>query len=434
MQLAAVILSLALAAIPVASRVTTSGPLPRIGVRAGTPRAEFYNVATGARFSPGGFNYTILDRASNRRTAPSRPTYAHVTLDPGFYDPQGIDGVLASMHDNGFTVVRVILDSGDSVHQDRGQYGIAGPADSQGLYKPYVDNFVDFLRRARSHNMHVMVALHAFPENRGFKSIAESGRLANVTGINQYYFSPGGIRAKVAYARELVHDVASIEAGSLLSTVFAWEIQVEIFVNDAWEPFSLHSGTVTTADGRSYDMGNAASRQQCMDANLVNWANQVSAAIRSQDPQALVTAGSATYNAVHKSGPNGLIRTSDSDSRYPPRPLVFARSRALSFIDVHAYPRSYPGYSLEGDLDSNEFRNWDLRATPVVLGEFGASQKQFPTIDSAIAALRRQQQEALRLGIAGTVYWTWNTLPDNNKWWSAVEDDGAILKALLRPQ
>ncbi len=434
MQFAAVTLSLVLAALPIASSVAVSEPLPRIGIKVGTPRAEFYNVATGARFSPGGFNYTILDRASNRRTAPSRPTYAHVTFDPGFYDPHGIDVVLASMHDYGFNVIRVILDSGDGVHQARGQYGIEGPADSQGLYKPYVDNFVDFLKRARNHNMYVMVALHAYPQNGAFKSMAESGRLPNVTGINQYYFSPGGIRAKVAYARELVHDVASIEGGSLLSTVFAWEIQVEIFVNDAWEPFSLHSGTVTTADGQSYDMGNAASRQQCMDANLVNWAKQVSAAIRSQDPQALVTAGSATYNAVHKSGPNGLIGTSDSDTRYPPRPLVFARTRALSFIDVHAYPRSYAGYSLEGDLDSNEFRNWDLRATPVVLGEFGASQHQFPTIDAAAAAVRRQQQDALRLGIAGTVYWTWNTLPDNEKWWSAVEDDGAIRKALLRPQ
>jgi hypothetical protein len=434
MQLAVLTLSLALAAIRIASSVTAAEPLPRIGVRAGTPHAEFYNLTTGARFSPGGFNYTILDRTGNRKTSLNRPTFAHVTFDPGFYDPAAVDAVLASIHDNGFNVIRVILDSGDGTHQSRGQYGIAGPADSQSLYKPYVDNLVDFLRRARSHRVYVMVALHTFPENRGFKSIAESGRLPNVTGINQYYFSPGGVRAKTAYVKELVHDVASVDGGSLLTTVLAWEIQVEIFVNDAWEPFSLHSGKVATADGRSYDMGDAASRQQCMDANLVNWATQVSAAIRSEDPHALVTAGSATYDAVHKTGPNGLMRTSESDSRYPPRPLVFERARALSFIDIHAYPRNYPGYSLAGDLDSNEFRDWDLRVMPIVIGEFGASQRQFPTIDAAVAAVRREQQDALRLGIAGTVYWTWNTLPDNNKWWSAIEDDGAILKALLRPQ
>ncbi|MGA8535529.1 MAG: hypothetical protein WB615_15585 [Candidatus Tumulicola sp.] len=408
--------------------------LPRIGVRSGTPYAEFYNVATGARFSPGGFNYTILDRVANRKTFPYRPTYAHVTFDSGFYDPASIDAVLASMHDHGFNVIRVILDSGDAVHQDRGQYGIAGPFESLGLYKPFVDNLVDFLRRARRHAMYVIVALHAYPENRGFRTMVQSGTLPHVTGTNQYYFSPGGIRAKTAYVTDLVRDVASVDGGSLLTTVLAWEVQVEIFVSDIWEPFSLHSGTVVTADGRSYDMSDAASRQACMDANLVNWATAVSAAIRAQDPHALVTAGSATYDAVHKpGGPNGLIGTPGSDPRYPPRLLAFARSRALSFIDVHAYPRNYSGYTLEHDLDSNEFGSWDRRAMPVLIGEFGANQRQFPTVESAIAAIRRQQQEALRLGIAGTVYWTWNTLPDRDKWWSAVEDDGAVLKALLRP-
>lgn len=437
MRLAALglVLAIGFALTPVRAASSAAGDLPlaRIGVRAGEPYAQFYNVATGERFSPGGFSYTILDPIANRPTFPYTPTYAHVTFDPGFYDPHAIDAALASIHDNGFNLIRVILDSGDSVHQSRGQYGIAGPAESQGLYRPYVDNVVDFLKRARHQHVYVMLTLHAFPENRGFKTIVGSGTLPHVTGTNQYYFAPGAIRAKVAYVRELVHDVASIDGGSLLSTVLAWEIQIEMFASDIWEPFSLHSGTVTTADGQTYDMGDTASRQQCMDANVVNWAKQVSAAVRSEDRSALVTAGFATYHAVHKPGPNGVIRTPGSDSRYPPRPLTVERAHALSFIDMHAYPRTDPGYTLAGDLDSNELASWDLRSTPFILGEFGANQRKFPTAREAGAAVRRQQEEALKLGFAGTVYWTWNTLPDANKWWSAVEDDGAILKALLRP-
>lgn len=408
-------------------------PLPRIGVRPGNPSAEFYVVATGARFTPDGFSYTVLDPIAGRPNNPNRPTNAHVTFDPGFYNPSAIDAALAGIAGSGFNVIRVILDSGDSVHQARGVYGVAGPADSQGLYQPTLANFIDFLRRARAHHVYVIVATHSYPQNRGFKDIVQQGALPHVAGTSQYYFSPGGIRAKAEYERDVVSAVAAADRGSLLSTVLAWEIQVEMFVSDETEPFSLHSGTVQTADGKTYDMGNPQSRQECMDSNLINWANTVSAAIHSVDPQALTTAGFATYNAVHKAGPNGLIRApGDNDQRYVPRPLVFTRARAISFVDVHAYPKRNPNYNLASDLDSNEFSQWDLRNVPAILGEYGANKRQFPDLGAAAAAARRQQEVALRLGIAGTLYWTWNTAQE--EWWSATEAGDGVLHTLVRPQ
>ena len=428
--LPALILGLALAA--GSSPILAAAPLPRIAIRSGSPAAQFYNVVTGARFTPDGFSYTILNQIAYKARNPNAATWAHVTLDPGFYDPAAIDAALTAIAGDDFNVVRIIVDSGDSVHQSRGQYGIAGPPDSEGLYKPVVDNLLDFLRRAREHRVYVIVTMHAWPENRGFKNIVQAGTLPHVTGTSQYYFAPGGIRAKAEYAKELVSDVASADGGSLLSTVLAWELQVEIFVSDETEPFSLHSGTVRTADGKSYDMGDPTSRQACMDSNTIHWANEVSSAIHSVDPRALVTAGFTTFNSVHKLAPNGLIRTPGSDQRYPPRPLPFIRAHALSFIDIHAYPKRDPNYSLERDLDSNEFAQWDMREVPVVLGEYGSNKRQFPVLQTAVEASRRQQSDALRLGIAGAVYWTWDSI--HEEWWSATDAGGAIAQALLRPK
>lgn len=411
---------------------TATQPLPRVGVRPGDPFAEFYTVRSGARFVPDGFSYTVLDPGGRATTAPYAQTYAHVTFDSGFYDPAAADSVLSGIANAGFNVVRVIVDSGDDVHQRRGIYGIEGPDESRGLYRPVVDNLIDFLRRAREHRVYVIVALHAYPENQGFKNIVQAGSLPHVTGTSQYYLSPGGIRAKAEYVRELVGDVAATDDGSLLSTVLAWEIQVEMFVSDQAQPFSMRSGTVTTADGKTYNMGDPASRQDCMDSNFVNWANVVSAAVRSRDPQALVTAGFATYYAVHKAGPNGLIRVSGTDQRYPPRPLAFIRAHALSFIDMHAYPkRDNPPYTLARALGSSEFPQWDLRSTPVLLGEYGVNKRQFPDMSVAQSVAREEQHQAFALGLAGTVYWTWNTPQPG--WWAATQDGGAILRVLLRP-
>ena len=64
----------------------------------------------------------------------------------------------------------------------------------------------------------------------------------------------------------------------------------------------------------------AASRQQCADANGVNWANTVFSVIATEHPGAAATVGMFTYQAVNKDGPNGLPPVpSTSDPRYPLR-------------------------------------------------------------------------------------------------------------------
>src|SRR5580692_2624342 len=234
--------------------VTGADAVPRIGVRSGNPNAEFYEEGVGTRFSPGGFNYILLDEISNK------PTFAHVTFDPGFYDATAAETALASIHQRGFNIVRVFIDEGDAFHQQRGQFGIEGPFNSDDLYRPVINNFVDFLKRAQDHRVYVMPVLSGVPQNRRFEAIVDAGGLPHIEANNRYYLTQGGIEAKALYLREFVRDVRSIGGEYLLPSIFAFEIQNETFLSDEWEPFSLHTGRVATADGHTYDMPDAASR------------------------------------------------------------------------------------------------------------------------------------------------------------------------------
>ena len=81
-------------------------------------------------------------------------------------------------------------------------------------------------------------------------------------------------------------------------------------------PFSSNSVVVQTADGLRYSMANATERQQCADANSVNFVNVVSAAVRSVVQNILITVGVFTFGAVGKTGPNGLLPEGD-DPRVP---------------------------------------------------------------------------------------------------------------------
>lgn len=408
---------------------TTGGPA-RIAVRPTAGHAEFFNTRTGAVWVPRGFNYTVLD------STPDSPpgTFQHVELTTGLFNSAGVEAALEGIHSAGFDVVRIFIDGGDAWHQARGEFGIGGPADSRGIYQPYVDDLIEFLRFAAAHDVYVVPVFTLFPHNRYFSGLVASGADVSEFGYpNNLYLSPAAIDAKVRYVRDVVRAVKQYQGGRLLPAIFSWEIQNEMYFSSDAAPFNRDSGSVATADGRSYDMGDPDARQRCMDSNASNWAKRVAAAVRAEDPDALVSASFFTYGAVNKRGPNGLMPVPGADGRYPARPSVLQHANALSYFDVHVYPRG-SSYSLQEDLGTLEFPRWDLRAYPALIGELGISTRRYPEVGSAVRALTSAQREASALGIDGWLYWTWNTpsRPGFDRW-NALEADGALLNALQRP-
>jgi hypothetical protein len=286
-----------------------------------------------------------------------------------------------------------------------------------------VANVIDFLRRARQHGVRVVPILEALPLNDTYRIPT-----AEAEGMNAIYLTAAGVAAKMSYATSMVSAVAAAEGGSLLSTVFGWELENEVYVQSDKLPLSRTSGTITTGDGLVYDLTIAADRQQCVDANIVHWASAVAGAIRGIDPAAMVTASVFTYNAVGQGGPAGVPANHAGDPRIPARPLMLQKYSTLDYLDIHLYPTG-PGYSLDGDLASSEWPAIDNTSKPVLLGEFGAYKAYYPDLAGAIAAVKAVRAGAYARGFAGSMFWAWDTI-HQPELWGADASDGAIDRAL----
>ena len=200
----------------------------------------------------------------------------------------------------------------------------------------------------------------------------------------------------------------------------------------------MTSGTVRTADGLSYNMAVSAERQQAMDANVVNWANIVAAAIRGVDPSAMVSASVFTHSAVGKSGPNGMLPAIPTfnpfhlDDREPARPITMRLYSTLSYTDIHMYNTS-PQYNMLSDLNSSEYANMNLATKPLLLGEFGAFKFRYPNLIDAANAMGSFRDQAYSYGFAGSLFWTWDA-NNQTELWNGAEQQGAINGILAYPK
>jgi hypothetical protein len=261
--------------------------------------------------------------------------------------------------------------------------------------------------------------------------LAKSEQPENVEHINGAYLSAGCIEAKKIYLTQLVEEVKKADPqGSLLSTVFSWELTNEVNLCGDLKPFCLTSGKVATADGKTYDMADPNQRQQCMDNNIINWANQMVDAVKAVDPNAMVSASVFTYQIVGKEGPCGVLPLGGRDTRFPARPLTFINSTKLSYIDVHTYSTVFvTDYSLKADLESSEYSKWDKAAKPLLMGEFGAFKEKYKTVEEAAVGMAAHRREAFDLGFSGAIYWTWDTF-SQTELWHLLDQNGMINNAL----
>ena len=409
----------------IASQWLISPELPRIAAQANVSNPKFYNTQTGATFTPTGSNYIPLDWVDG--------IPYHTTFNTAHYDSDAAEEALSKMQRDGYNVVRVFLDRGDPVHQNLGEYSFAGQYSRNvaQLYQPCVDDFIDFLRRARSHNIYVIPTCDFFPNNQYYWDVCGSDIPANVDNMNILLLSQGGISAKKIYLEQLVQSVKDAEPnGALLSTVFSWELTNEVAIVVDGKPFKLESGLVTTADGQTYDMAIDADRQQCLDSNIVNWANQCVAAVNAVDPEAMISVSVYTYSAVNRTGPNGVrpITYYPEETRFPARPLILLEYSTLDYVDVHTYPNG-SDYSFTDDLASSEYSTWNQTKKPLLMGEYGAHINPYPSIEEAAEAMISHRDQARTLGFEGELFWTWQ-YNGQNQLWHMLQEGGAINDAL----
>lgn len=384
---------------PTPGSTPTASPAPtpvahRIGVRLVDGAGEFFDRATGEPFVPRGTNLIRLAGGH------------HSTLSIGHYDPVAYDAALGRMAADGYNTVRVFLDT------FRG--GL--PGDATALSSAYLDNVTDFLARAAAHRLVVLLTTDWLPESASYAFSSDPG----IEDVNGMYLSKGGVAANARFFGDFARGL--IERGARLDALLAYELRNELYFTDKYPPFSRSTGTVTTANGRTYDLASNHDRELMLEENLVAWIDAMRSAILAVDPTALVTVGFFQPKEPNTSrvGDDRLIETKKA-----------ILESSADFIDLHGYPG--------GELDLRQIvENFKLPATtvkPILMGEFGAEHVAYSTADDAVRALVQWQMESCTHGFDGWLLWTWDTL-EQPEFWNALDADGAIERALapsLRP-
>lgn len=358
----------------------------RIGVRVVDGAGEFYDRHTGDRFVPRGANLIRLGGY-------------HVTLDPRSYDGAEMDGVLAAMADAGYNVVRVF--------HDHRTGGLPGP---DGLSAEYMDNVADLLARARAHRMAVILTQDWLPDGGRYAFESDPG----IESINALYLSRGGLEANVRFFTDFVG--ALLDRHAALDALWAYELRNELYFQADAPPFSLREGTVTTANGSTYDMADPEAQIRMLEDNLVFWADAMRDAIVALDPTALVTTG-----FFEPYGPNP---SRVGDERIIETRAVIAES-TLDFIDLHGYP----GGSIDLPQLAENFKLPQVTRKPIVLGEFGAFRNVYPSAEVAAQALISWQAASCALGFDGWLVWTWDA-GGGTEQWNGTDAGGFVADAL----
>lgn len=410
-------------------------PLPWITTAGAGADRQLVDSSTDQKFVPRGNNYIRLAKLRDHEA------WWHSTFEPGRYDAEQADAALAEMQRVGYNVVRVFLDPGSEQHRQLGErHGLGkGPDDTSVGTPAYLDNVADFVRMAAGHKIYVLPILDYYPQNAhywGVRGHYDAVKL-NVGGENTLWFVEGEIRAKEEYFTTFVSEMRKRLGPHLMSTFLALQAQNEAFYQGDARPFSAKSGTITPANGVTYDLAVDADRQQAADASAVAYVRRLAATVRaSAEPKLLVTIGMFTFKAVNKEGPNGFQQFCSRDPggvpcqvsvdyRYPFRPSSLAKWGELPFLDLHLYP--FPGqFSLDDNLRSSE---WAEIAGPVIIGEYGAFRDAFGNdIVKAAYGMRDLQADTCLRGADGWLFWTWDTeeSADQQRLFRLTERDGAI--------
>jgi len=359
----------------------------RIGVRQVAGDGEFYDRLTGDRWVPRGMNLVRLDGF-------------HVVLNPGHYDPAAFDSSLARMASSGYNVVRLFMD-----------HRVGGLSDDQGrLSGAYLDNIVDALARAKARGMQLILTQDWNPDGLEYGF----GPDPDIEDVNSVYLARGGLESTRSFYREFVQGL--VDRRAAFDALWAYELRNELHFSQRWPPFSLTSGEVRAANGRTYDMALADDRIQMLEDGLVHWFDDMRATILALDPTALVTVGFFEPQGPNPSriGDDKLIETGE----------VIRRSTA-DFIDLHAYP----GGSLVLRQIVENFKLPPVTSKPIVLGEFGAEHGRYPDLDDTVRTLVDWQVESCAYGFDGWLFWSWDP-PAQPEFWKATDEDGAIEQAL----
>jgi hypothetical protein len=314
--------------------------------------------------------------------------FSSSTFALGAYNAAAAETALESMSAQGYNVVRVFLD----VTCKAGCLSDTQRPD--GLSRPYLGNLSDFLYRAKTNGLYVLLAAESLPYGSLYEAEANAGKGPNFGAENANYLTTQGADAYRHFWSALILALNSV--GAPLDDIWGYEVVAEQFYRDSAAPLTLGAGLVTTGNGQTYDMSVAGQKQQMMDDNLAWWGGRVRSAILAVDPTALVGIGflwPKTPNPA-RGGDSRVTRA---------RPVI--DSSAIDFFDIHLDP----GVELTVPQYMENYELTTPAVKPVVIGEFGAFKFAYPAATDAERILRSVEADSCPYGMDGWLHWSWDT-------------------------
>jgi hypothetical protein len=257
-------------------------------------------------------------------------------------------------------------------------------------------------------------------------------------GGNQIYLTKEGIAAKREYVCEFLRYIQS-RRPELMATLLGVQMQNELHLDGKGWPFDQKSGTITTANGKTYDLADGKQRQALMDDGIVFYLDTMADAVHGIDPGLLVCEGIFTMRAVGKDpakdvGPNSGYA---GDRRWPPTLETLSRSK-LDFLDVHFY-RTRKEESVRDafakDMETVRFSDTTapaiLKSKPVILGEFGAFRFAESSWTAAQKNLLTIRDETMQRRMSGWLLWTYDTF-EQKELIPGMTGGGEFLKQLAK--
>lgn len=372
-------------------------PAPhRIGVRTVNGVGEFFDRRSGKRFVPRGANYHRFEVTGG------------LVEDRTFaaWDSRRVAADFAAMRRLGYNTVRTALE----ICQHR---CIGSPAG--GLRASYLDHLAQFLRLAKANGLEVLIQSNDLPQDGGYVPQVESTCCSSFDGyMNAQYLSPTGFRVYRGYWTSVIRALIARKAP--LDVVLGYGVRGEMFFFADKPPLSLTSGSVKTANGRTYRL--PQDRQRMIDEGTIFWLQGMRAAIRRLDPTALVGVGAFAPNDPYPWRPPPDTRAVFMEPIY---------GSGLDFFDVHPYPGGLPLDKLAAN-----FRLSPARQTkPVIVGEYGGFHFAYPTAAQAAGALMDWQVASCAYGIDGWFHWHWQGVNDPEVWTGT--EGGGVINTVLAP-
>ena len=350
---------------------------------------ELFDRRTGKPFVMRGANYLRLNFAAKD---PS-----DVLLDPRVGNLSRTHSDFRAMKALGFNSVRIFLDL----------CRIECIGSRAGLNPAYLDKLSRILRLAKQTGIFVLPTVNEWDGFVGYR--AQIPCCATFKGsFNGLYLTSEGIKSASRFYVDVIGGLQKRKAP--LDAVLAWELRNEQFFDFSNPPFTLTSGRVKTANGKTYDLADPAAKERMMDEGMRFFIAAVKAAIKKVDPTALVTMG--FFSPQPPSDPR-IVRTA---------PLL--ASSALDFYDFHYYP----GGNTTLARAVEDFGMGGYARKPIVLGEYGAFKSAYPSAAEGAAALVDLQVESCRHGFDGWLYWLWDVR--NPELWVGTEAGGAINRSM----